>query len=448
MSTRPVTSRSAHVRRRVGVATALTVAAVLVVVVLAGGGDRGHRLTVLAPEARFIRADLEVRMSGAKVGRVVRAEATRRGTARVELEIDDERAWPLPRGTTATFRWAGTIAFTNRYVELQPPAPGGPTLPEGAVLRGSDVIPSVEVDQIAALFDAPGRADLEHLLRNTGASLHAARPELPGALREAPAALDQAQGLLRELGDDRESLDTLVRSADSVVHAIATSRPGLRQLLEGTGRTLAAVGRRRPELETVLRDAPRTLAVTRRTLQRADGTLRTADVVLRDLRPGVRELRRISTPLSRTLSTARRVVPDASRTVGTLGRATKDLDPLLRSAVPLLQRTAPVAEEAARQLDCIRPYAPELAGLASNWTGFEIYGDDRDKFARVNGAVYPHPTSATPADSKEWTSIVPGLDYAFFRPPGHAAGQNWYVEGCGITAADMDPANDPEGRGR
>jgi len=435
-------------RRRALALVALLAVALVAVVLVARGGDEGHRLTVLAPEARFMRAGLEVRVAGARVGRVVRAEATRRGTARVVLAIDDERAWPLPRGTKATFRWAGTIAFTNRYVELLPPVPGGATLAEGAVVQGDDVIPSVEVDQIAALFDEDGRADLKDLLRTTGASLDRSRPQLPRALREAPAALDQAQGLLRELGDDREALDTLLRSADSVVHAIATSRPGLRRLLEGTGTTLAAVGRRSPELETVLRQAPSTLAITRGTLRRADRTLRTADLVLRDLRPGVRELRRVSAPLSATLATVRRVAPDATDTVTTLGRATKDLDPLLRGAQPLLREATPVAREAARQLDCIRPYAPELVGLASNWTGFEIYGDDRDKFARVNGAVYPHPTSATPSDSKEWSDIVPGLDYAFFRPPGHAAGQNWYVDGCGITAADMDPANDPEGRGR
>lgn len=435
--------KSRVARRRLAALTALAVAFVLAVALVVDGGGGGHELTVIAQEARFMRSGLEVRAAGQKVGTVETAEPTRQGLARLHLRIDD-KLWPLPEGTQVTFRWAGTIALTNRYVELLLPSERGRSLSEGATIAGRDVISSVEIDQIAAIFDTRGRVDLRRALKNGAAAFHEARRPLPRALDAAPPALAQARALFADLGADRESLDVLVRSADTLAHAVATSQPGTRELLSGAATTIDAVASRSKQLEATLGALPPALTTARSTLGRADGTLRQLDLALVALAPGVDEARRLSRPLVSLLRTARPVVPAARGSLASLRRATRDLDPLLDSAPALLERVTSVSDEAAGQLACIRPYTPEAAGLASNWTGFISYGDDKDHYARVTGNVVPHSLSSTPVNSATWTKLIPGQLYGFPRPPGLTAGQPWFLPECGVGPESVDPAKDPE----
>ena len=422
------------------------VAAVLVAAfVLLREEREGHRLTILASEARYMRPGLEVRTSGKKIGAVDVAEATRAGTARVEVLIEDD-AWPLPEGTTALFRWAGTIAFTNRYVELTPPAKPGPPLRDGGTLAGGDVTPTVELDEIAKLFDARTRRDVRALLANGAPAFEAARPALPGALDKAPPALEQARAVLADLGADREALGSLVRSADRLVHAVDASDPGVRSLLSDGATTLRAVASRTEQLEQTLSALPTTLRTARTTLADAEPTITRLDRALRRLAPGVDELQRTSRPLVSTLRTARDVVPQARVTLATLRGATPDLNPLLDSAPALLDRVDAVAKEGTSQLECLRPYTPEVAGLASNWVGFLSYGDDLDKYARVTGGVVPQAFHALPTTSAQWLALVPGQRFAFPQPPGWASGQPWFIPECGVGPESLDAKQDPEAR--
>jgi hypothetical protein len=148
--------------------------------------------------------------------------------------------------------------------------------------------------------------------------------------------------------------------------------------------------------------------------------------------------------LRTTLDAVVSVAPDARQTVATLGRATTDLNPLLSHARTLMPRIASVSTQATTQVNCIRPYAPEAAGLLSTWLGFISYGDGRDKYARVNGAVYPHPTSLSPLNAEQWTKLVPSLQMVFPRPPGYAAGQPQFNDACGVGRDSLDAARDPE----
>jgi virulence factor Mce-like protein len=427
------------------VAGLLAAAAVVAVVVLTSSGDGGHRITVLADEARFMRPGLEVRVAGQPVGTVERAEPTRAGRARLELRIDDGKVWPLPVGTKAQLRWAGAIAFTNRYVELLPPARrGGASIPEGGTIAGRDVVPTVEIDSVTQLFDAPTRRALGRTLTAGGKALGPIAPSLRRALDTAPSAVGQASELLTVLDRNRDDLGSLLHSTDGVVHAIDRSNPGIGALTESAGTTLAAVRARSADLKRAFTAAPATMDVARAGLRQADRTLRSADGTLTALAPGVRQLRMIAAPLRQVLRSVVTVAPDARGTLATLRRATVDVNPLVDQATALMPRLQSVGAQAATQLTCLRPYAPELAGLASTWTGFISHGDGRDKYARVTGAVYPHPTSLSIADPEQWIKLFPGLKFVFPRPPGQVVGQPWFDERCGVGRDSLDASKDPE----
>ena len=82
-------------------------------------GDKPHTLHASFEAAVQIASGQEVRIAGRKVGEVGSIE-TVDGRAVVELKIQEDEVWPLPRGTTAGLRWGSTTSLAYRYVELHP----------------------------------------------------------------------------------------------------------------------------------------------------------------------------------------------------------------------------------------------------------------------------------------------------------------------------------------
>jgi phospholipid/cholesterol/gamma-HCH transport system substrate-binding protein len=419
---------------------------ILAVMVVAASGGGGHNVVVTADQARFLHKGADVRVAGRTVGKISEATPTRQGIARLELEIDDDRVWPLPRGTQVHFRWLSTIALAGRYVELVLPAKGGPAIPEGGTIAADDVTSAVELDDVFRTLDRPTRRNLRGLFTEAGPALANGGDDLRRALVDGPSAVAQADAVLGDLGADERKLDTLVRSVDSVAHAVETSNPGIGRLLTGAAKTFDAIGSRSRELQRVMTAMPPTLDTARETLAHADRTLIAVNGLAGDLAPGVAQVRRLAPPLNRTLATLVRIGPDARRTLGALRRAAPDLNPLLTRARTLMPRIRSVSRQAATQLNCIRPFAPEIASFATNWTAMSSWDDGQDKFFRGNGTLYPFATSSAPLTSADAIRLFPGLDYAFPRPPGQSSGQPWFLPECNLGPETLDPTKDPESR--
>jgi ABC-type transporter Mla subunit MlaD len=429
------------VRRVLGIVSVLVLAGIVVAALWPG--EKRHDLVIASDQARFIFPGLEVRLAGRPIGTVESAKPTRQGTARVRIGIDDS-AWPLPVGTRAAYRWAGTIAFTNRYVELSPPLRTTlGTLADGATISGADFTDGVEVDDVARLFDGKGRAALRATLDKAGPALANGAPELRRALDRAPSAVDQARAVVEDLGADPAALDTLVSSADAVVHAARSANPDVAHLIDGLRATFAATAGRAGALQATLRQAPATLTEVRTTLARATGTLQRADAMLTRLAPGVVQLRRTTAPLNDVLSRVVAVAPQARQTLATLRVAAPSLRSFLATATVVVPKAGETARQANPQLDCIRRYAPEIAGFATTWNGFLSRGDGTDKYARANAAFYPYPEGSG-LTSAQVARLFPFLHYAFPRPPGEIANQPWFNEKCGVGRDSVDPNKDPE----
>jgi len=423
-------------------AVAGLLATAVLIAVIATGGEHRHELVVASKQARFMVPGLEVRIAGQPVGAVESAEPTRQGTAIVKLSIDDT-AWPLPTGTRAFYRWAGTIGFTNRYVELVALRRGTGTLAEGATITGRDVTEAVEVDDVARLFDDAGRVALRATIDRSGVVLQRAASELPAALDRAPRATEQAHALVQDLGADPAALAALVRSTDRLVHAVRVSSPDVGRLVDGMRGTFAATASRASALQRTLSEAPATLDATRTTLRRAEATLERADRMLVRLAPGIGQLRRAAGPLNSVLRRLLNVAPDARLTLAALREAAPDLRQLLDRATTVAPKLTRASEQVKPQLACIRPYAPEVAGFVGTWNGFISRGDGTDKYARANAAFYPF-QEGTGLTSGDVARTFPQLHYAFPRPPGEIANQPWFLPECNLGPDTVDPTKDPE----
>lgn len=437
-------SRAAETRRRsLGVAL-LALAALLVVLTTRGDGG-GHHLQVTVAKATSLYPGVDIRAAGQRVGKVESIEPTADGRARLRLRIDDDRAWPLYAGDRLRVRYGGTIAFAARYVAIERGAdPGGP-LADGATLAPARFVTPVEFDQVLKTFDAPAREDLRRSVDTSGAALKTGGPQLERALDKAPSAVAQARAVLTDLGADEPALDTLVTSGAGVASAINAADPDLGDLIAGASRTFDGIGSRARRLQTALRELPPTLRTARATLSRADVTLQKAGRLTGRLAPGVAQLRRIARPLSSTLTEVDEIAPDARATLATLRKGAPDLTRLLTDARPLLPKLEDVGREAARQLECIRPYTPEIAGFAATWGQVSSNSDGKDKFARITAQSYPF-TTFTPLTNPQLHKLLPSAQaqYAFPRPPGMNANQTWYLPECGVGPDSTDPTKDAE----
>jgi len=434
-----VTVSRGVVIRRIGV-VAIAVVAAAIIVVASSGGSR-HELFAIVDEASYIGPGTKVVVAGNRVGRVKAADVTRDGRAKLTLEITDAKAWPLPRTTRMRIRWLSTISFAGRYVELEPP-PSGPPLSEGGRLMSVQDAAPVEFDDVLKTFDAPTRARLRSTLRTAGSALGRAGAPLHRALGVAPRTVGEARAVMADLGSDPGTLDTLVRATDRVLAGVQRSDPALSQLIDGAEGTFAVTASRHRELSRVLDEAAPTLDDARQTLARADGTLRLAGELTSRIAGGSRELRRLAPPLTRVLGTVDDVGPSATQTLRALQRAAPTLNPFLARLRLLAPRLESVSREAAKQLNCVRPYAPEAAGLASTWSGFEIQGDKTDKYARI--ATPSSPWDVLPTSAAQAKRLFPSLRFAFPRPPGEVAGQPWFIPECGVGPESVDPSKDPE----
>jgi ABC-type transporter Mla subunit MlaD len=432
--------RSGYVVAALAAATIATLA----VTVGSSGSGSSHRVGFDVANAANLIPGLQVRAAGQRVGTITAVSVREGGRgARITLELSDGRVWPLPADTFVRVRYGGTIAANGRYVELHRGTAKGTPIPDGGRIRRVEL--PVEFDELFNTFGPRTRQSLRSTVDAAGRTLDAAGEPLHRALDSAPPAVHQFAGALVDLGDTHVALDTLVRSTDHVLAATERADPGLGPLLTDAATTLTAVSRQADAVKRTLDQTPETLQDTRTTLTRVDRTLTAATTLTGKLAPGVDQLRRIIPPLNGTLRTVRDVAPSARRALATTRRAAPDLVRLLDDTRALTPNLTSTLDQATTQLSCLRPYAPEIAGFASTWSGFVANGDKKDKYARLFNAVYPFPND-TPLTVPQLSKLMPGpfQAWGFPRAPGANVGQPWYQPNCGITADGADPSKDPE----
>lgn len=431
------------------VVTAALAAGLIGVVVLVGYGTatRGQSFTAIVPAAHDILGGTEINAGGKPIGSVTDVIPIDEGrSARLVMKIDDADYWPLARDTTMEIRLGGTVSTINRYIYLTPGKDRSNTLSDGDSLASGAVKIPVDVDRLLNNFTPRVRAGLGNLIDNGAPVLDRGGPALKRALSKdkAPRVLDEASNITRDLTKDTASLRTLVSSTASVLTAADTATPELRVLLDGVAQTADAVADENVALRTTLSQFPDALRQTRTTLANAEVTLRDAEDLAGDLSPGIAELRDTVGPLRRVLANLREATPLG---VDTLRTATR-----LGQVVPALKRldeTAPVLEslldQAGTELDCIRPWTPELVGLGTSWGDFTSQRDTKDRMVHTNFQSFlPAPTTFQPNSAQDMVEATEGIEYGFPRPPGQLVDQAWFQPQCGVTKDSLDPSKDRE----
>lgn len=431
-----------NVSRISAVATAVVVASAGAVIVL--GGETPPTVHAAFPSAINVVTGAEVRAGGVKVGEVKDIEL-RGARADLQLEIADERLWPLRRGTTASIRLGGNASYANRYVEVVPAAGTAPALPAGGRLVTRDATSPVEFDELFNVFDSTTRAGLGQLIDTSADTFGGRGTQVADGLRTAGPAFTEARGTFEALSDDPYALRALVRSTGAVASRLATHEGRLRALVTDAATTLSAAARSDDDLRATLRGLPRTLQNARGTLARTDRSLAGVDGLVRGIRPGAAELRRTALPLRQAVARLATVAPDLRATLARIRSDGGTIARFLTDAVPQLTRLRPVLARVAPMVGCLRSYVPEIAATFSTWASFTTGADANGRYAWLNPQAMPFPNTES-RNSADIATAFPALRYAFIRPPGLNVGEPALDPACGADGAGLDPEQDPEAR--
>lgn len=424
-------------------ALALVAACVAVLVLGRGGGDRTLRAAFDA--AVQVVEGQEVRVAGRPVGHVSSVRELD-GQAVVDLAIGDDD-WPLHRGTTARLRFGSVSGYAGRFVDLRPGPESAPELADGAVLSTASTVTPVEFDQLFNTFDAPTRRALRGVLDGAADTVDGHGAELGDGLVRGSVGVDRFADLFADLGQQPEALSALVVSGAQTTAALRAQETALRELLSGAAGTFDALAGQARAAQASLERFPDALSAGERTLAHLDASLVGLRGLVTDIGPGARALRDAAPSVQRATTALLEVAPLAASTLEVGRAAAPDIDRLLRTGTATLPRLGSALRSAAPMLSCIRPYAPEIAGMASTWSGFSG-NDAQGGFGRVDLTQLPPTVAAgTPIDSKQITDIFTDrVFYAMPRPPGLDAGQPWFLPSCGAGRDALDASLDPERR--
>jgi virulence factor Mce-like protein len=337
-----------------------------VVLVLAGalmtsaaGGDDGsggsaYRVDAIFDNAGFLIPDQDVKIAGAKVGKVAEIHLTPDRKARISMDIDRAFA-PFRSDADCTIQPQSLIG--EKFIQCTPGTVDGRPLqavgdtPPTVPLSGTHA--PVDLDLVLSTFREPTTTRLSLLLGALGNGLAGHGTDLNEAIRRANPALQETNRLLALVNADRRTIQSLVGESDRVLQVLADRREDVAAFVEGAAGVTATTGRRKAELRATLRGLPALLDQTKPALADLQALAQTGTPVVRSLgaaAPATTGLLTRLQPFSRQVRPTLRSLGDAARTgratvtgaapqLRRLQRLTVSLKPVARLTADLFQST-------------------------------------------------------------------------------------------------------------
>ncbi len=228
------------------------VVAALVAAGVAAAYLRQPEATSIRVTAEFERAGLnvrkgdEVRVRGVPVGRIAAIEVDDAGAVvRYALRIDPD----AEVAADSTARLVPKTLFGDKFVELQPASPGGPTLADGAVIPLERTAPATEVqtllDELVPVLRSIDPVEVSNTLASFAEGLD-------GTGRDIEAVLESLPPVLEELTRRRDDLGTLFRSVPGVAGTLEARAADLARAADHFGDLADFVVEEQPELARFL----------------------------------------------------------------------------------------------------------------------------------------------------------------------------------------------------
>lgn len=323
-----------------GVATLTVLGLVLYVGLTSYNGVPGRdyaKLYVDVPAIGNLIGHDPVRIAGVRVGQVKHIAVSRRGQARVELQL--EPGTDIPADTTVRIRANGLLGA--RYVQLIP-GTSSSLVADGGALRGAPDALSFGVPDTLDTLDRPTREGLGALVDGVGTGMLGNGQDLNRGLDAVADAAPRFTGLADALLERPDATARLIPALDRMMQPLDASRGDLAGMLAPGARALEPFAAERDALRTALDVAPGALTAATGGLQRGRRLIAATDALARSA--------------NRTLPSVPTGLRAAARLLGTS-------DGALRRATTLLRSAGPAVPAALRVTDRIPPVLPQLRSI-------------------------------------------------------------------------------------
>src|SRR3954454_8678128 len=256
--------------RRLATGTLLTLAlvtAALVTVGASGGGGGSYKVRAIFDDVASAVPGEDVKIAGAKVGKIESMDVTPGNKAAVTLAITDSSFTPFHRDAHCTVRPQSLIG--EKYVECDPGLPRSPelrTIPDGFPGQGDHFLPlantsaPVDIDLINNIMRLPYRERFSIILSELGAGFAGRGQDLNAVIRRATPALRQTDRVLKQLADENVTLANLAQRSDQALGPLARERRHLSGFITNANEVGEATALQRANIERGIQKLPEFLA--------------------------------------------------------------------------------------------------------------------------------------------------------------------------------------------
>jgi phospholipid/cholesterol/gamma-HCH transport system substrate-binding protein len=311
-----VEEKRASTAARVATLVAVLGAVALAAAIFFWAGDDGYTV-----KARFINAGQLVNgnlveVGGVKVGTVSDFKLTDKAEVEVTLKLEGDQK-PLYEGTRAVIRQGSQSSIANRYIELIMPAENvkGDEIDDGGLIKSTDTVTGVELDQFFSIFDRRTRRSLGNFYRGNYLQYYGRGKDANRGWAYLNPQLSAASRLFRELSYDSPVLERFLVDTSRFVTALADRREDLAPLIENLNRTTRALGNQRSALAELIERFPDFMRTANTTYVNLRSTLDDVDPFVEASKPVARKLGPYLDELRPFANDARDTIPRLSRIV-------------------------------------------------------------------------------------------------------------------------------------
>src|SRR4051794_23317139 len=244
-----------------GLLAALAAAGAVMMAASPGGGGKTYRVDALFDNAGFLIPGQDVKVAGAKVGKVTGVHVTRERKARVEMEIEAGFA-PFRSDADCIIRPQSLIG--EKFVDCSPGSVKGRPLAarEGhaPTVPVANTHSPVDLDLVFDTLRMPVRQRLALVVNELGTGLAGRPRELNEAILRANPALQQSRRVLAILDADRARLGRLIDGSDRVISALTSRSEDIRGFIDRADQVAQTVAGRDGDLGTAIDRLPPMLA--------------------------------------------------------------------------------------------------------------------------------------------------------------------------------------------
>jgi ABC-type transporter Mla subunit MlaD len=375
-----------------GFVVAVVIAAV--VAMGAGGSDGGdYKVRAIFNNASFLIPGEDVKVAGAKVGRVESLDVTPDLRAAAVLSITESAFQDFRTDAECAIRLQSVIG--EKLVECLPtqpraegtaPPPPLTKIPDGQPGAGQRLLPventvtPVTEDLIRDVMRLPYRTRFAIILNEFGAGLAGRGQDVRNVIRGANPALREFDRVLKILAKQNKQLAEGARSGDKVLAEWAARRKQVADFIVKANTAAQATAERRVDLEKNFARFPKFLQELRPTMARLDS-------LSREMLPVFNDLGKVGPEVSRLLIALGPFSRAGIPAFRTLGQLAKTGGPALQAAKPtvdVLGRFTARARNVSRNLASLLTSFDKTKGisyftnvifnLAMSVNGFDDYG--------------------------------------------------------------------------